>query len=172
MSTAMVHGWQMTCSLLDLGRLMRTVSWTPDTSGTWLPVRRMTWHVGPSTMPHTGTPWVAVLLTVSIFYDIGPSYELEAKDVLANINRTQAAERAKNAVFFPGDLDIDLQTCSGEVPNMSSVWIWRKSVQLFQSCFIHKQKTQTHVTKNRTFRSSVRAVTASRFHLKKFLISS
>jgi len=32
--------------------------------------------------------------------------QLEAKDVLPNINRTQAAERAENAVFVPGDLDL------------------------------------------------------------------
>jgi len=29
--------------------------------------------------------------------------KLEAKDVLPNVNRTQAAERAENAVFVPGD---------------------------------------------------------------------
>jgi len=31
---------------------------------------------------------------------------LEAKDVLPNVNRMQAAERAKNAFFVPGDLDL------------------------------------------------------------------
>ena len=40
--------------------------------------------------------------------------KLETKDVLPNINRTQAAE---NAVFVPGDLDIDLQTRPSEGPN-------------------------------------------------------
>ena len=33
-------------------------------------------------------------------------YKLEAKDVLPNINRTQAADRAGNAVFVPGDIDL------------------------------------------------------------------
>jgi len=31
--------------------------------------------------------------------------KLEAKDVLPNINRTQAAERAENGIFVSGDLD-------------------------------------------------------------------
>jgi len=31
---------------------------------------------------------------------------IEAKDVLLNINRRQAAERAENTVFVPGDLDL------------------------------------------------------------------
>jgi len=34
------------------------------------------------------------------------SNKLEAKDVLPNINRTQAAEGLKNVVFVPGDLDL------------------------------------------------------------------
>jgi len=34
------------------------------------------------------------------------NYKLEAKDVWPNINRTQTAERAENAVFVPGDLDL------------------------------------------------------------------
>jgi len=33
-------------------------------------------------------------------------YELEAKDVLPNINRTQAAEKTENIVFVPGDPDL------------------------------------------------------------------
>jgi len=32
--------------------------------------------------------------------------KLEAKDVLRNINCTQAIERAKNVVFVPGDPDL------------------------------------------------------------------
>jgi len=32
--------------------------------------------------------------------------KLEANDVLPNINRMQAAERAENAIFVPGDLDL------------------------------------------------------------------
>jgi len=31
---------------------------------------------------------------------------LDAKDVLPNINRTQASERAKMQFFVPGDLDL------------------------------------------------------------------
>jgi len=46
---------------------------------------------------------------------------LEAKDVLPNINRMQAAERAKKGIFVPGDLDLDPQTRLSEGPNMSSV---------------------------------------------------
>ena len=48
-------------------------------------------------------------------------YILEAKDVFPNINRTQAAQRAENAFFVPGDLDIDIQTRPSEGPNTSSV---------------------------------------------------
>jgi len=46
---------------------------------------------------------------------------LEAKDVLPNLNRTQAAERAKKMPFlFLVTLILDLQTCSSEGPNMTS----------------------------------------------------
>jgi len=57
----------------------------------------------------------------------------------------------------PLTFDLDLQThlCQGR--NMSSVWIWCKSVQQFRRYFIHK-KPQTDGAKNRTFRSSLRAV--------------
>jgi len=37
-------------------------------------------------------------------------YKPEAKDVSPNINRTQAAERAENAVLSPVTLTFDLQT--------------------------------------------------------------
>ena len=88
---------------------------------------------------------------------------LDAKDVLRNLNRTQAAERADKWRFcfqWPWSLtfDLDLQTRPSEGPNTSSVWIWRKSVQRFPRYFIHKQKTQTDGAKNRTSRSSLRAV--------------
>jgi len=45
-------------------------------------------------------------------YEVAPTNmhkaldKLEAKDVLPDINRTQATERAKNAAFVPGDLDL------------------------------------------------------------------
>jgi len=45
--------------------------------------------------------------------------KLEAKDVLPNINRTQAAKRAENSGFVP--VDLDLQTRPSERPNTSSV---------------------------------------------------
>jgi len=48
-------------------------------------------------------------------------YKLEAKDVLLNINCTQAVERVEN---------LDLQTRPSEGPNTSLVWIWRKSVHV------------------------------------------
>jgi len=47
------------------------------------------------------------------------SEKLDAKDVLPNINYTQATKRPKNVVFVPGDLY--LQTRLSEKPNMSSV---------------------------------------------------
>jgi len=37
---------------------------------------------------------------------INKDNKLEPKDVLPNTNRTQAAERAENAVFVHGDLDL------------------------------------------------------------------
>ena len=50
----------------------------------------------------------------------------EAKDVLPNINRTHAAERAENAVFLSLvtstlTLDLDLQTLPSQGQNTSSV---------------------------------------------------
>jgi len=54
-------------------------------------------------------------------------------------------------------LTFDLQTRLSEAPNMSSVRIWRKYVRRFPRYFIHK-KTQTDGAKNRTLRSSLRAV--------------
>jgi len=48
--------------------------------------------------------------------------KLEAKDVLPNINRTQAAERGKKCRFLSlVNLTFDLQTRLSEVPNMSFV---------------------------------------------------
>jgi len=91
-------------------------------------------------------------------------YELQAKDVLPNINRTQDTETAeKNAVFVRGNLDLwPWHSNSSERGTKHvSLWIWRKSVQRFLGYFIHKQKSQKQ---NRTvyrltaFRSSMRAV--------------
>jgi len=70
----------------------------------------------------------------------------QPKDVLPNVNRTQAAERAEKCRFcpwwpWPLTVHIDLQTHPSEGPNTSSMWIWCKSVQRFLSCFIHNQKT-------------------------------
>jgi len=54
---------------------------------------------------------------------------LQAENVSPNTNRTQAAERAKNAVFVPGDIDLWPLTLTfklvssrlSEGPNSSSV---------------------------------------------------
>jgi len=92
----------------------------------------------------------------------------QAKDVLPNTNCTQAAERAKNAVFVFGDLD--LQTYRSEGPNTSSMRISCKFVPQFLEIFHtntkKQQKTQTDSAKNGTFHSSLRALitTNSRFH--------
>jgi len=52
--------------------------------------------------------------------------KLEPKDILPNINRTQATERAKKCrllslVTLTFDLDLDFQTRPSEGPNTSSV---------------------------------------------------
>jgi len=57
----------------------------------------------------------------------------QATDVLPNTNCTQAAERAKNAVFVFGDLD--LQTYRSEGPNTSSMRISCKFVPQFLEIF-------------------------------------
>jgi len=60
----------------------------------------------------------------------------------------QAAERAKNAVFFvPGDLD--LQTCPHEGPNASSVQTWQKSIQRFPEIF-HTNQNNHKLTAPKT----------------------
>ena len=63
----------------------------------------------------------------------------------------------KMPFLVPGDLYLDFQTRPSEAPNTSSVWIRCKSVQRFPRYFIHKQKV-TNSAKNRTLRSSLRAV--------------
>jgi len=57
-------------------------------------------------------------------------------------------------------LDTDIQTRQSEEPNMSSVWIWCKSIQRFQKYMNHKQtnKKVTDSAKTRTVRSLLRAV--------------
>jgi len=72
-------------------------------------------------------------------------------------------KRPKNSVFslwwpWPFIFDLDLQTHPSEGRNTSSVWIWRKSVQRFPRYFIHERKSHRHGAKNRTLRSSLRAV--------------
>jgi len=84
---------------------------------------------------------------------------LEAKDVLPNINCTQTAVMDEKCRFLSlVTLTFDLQTHLSKGPKMSSVKIWRKSVQQFRRYFIHKLKTQTDGAKNRTFRSSLGVV--------------
>jgi len=39
------------------------------------------------------------------------------------------------------NFDLDFKTRPGEGPNVSTVWIWRRSVQRFPRYFIHKRKT-------------------------------
>jgi len=68
----------------------------------------------------------------------------------------------KNAVFIPGDLTFDLWSWHSNSiergPNASTPWIWRTFVQRFPRYFIQTKKPQTDSAKNRTFRSSLRAV--------------
>jgi len=66
-------------------------------------------------------------------------------------NRTQAAERAENAIFVPGDLDLwPLNSFKRGTKHVSGSWdIWP---------IIQKQKNTDWQRQNRTFRSSLRAV--------------
>ena len=71
-------------------------------------------------------------------------HKLAAKDVLPNINRTQAADRAEKChllSLMTLTFDLDIQTRPRKGPNMSSLWIWRKSIQRFPRYFIHKQES-------------------------------
>jgi len=78
-----------------------------------------------------------------------------AKDVLPNISCTQAAERAQNAVFVP---DLDLQTYrlrhQTRLPCESDSNPFSGSGDISNT----NKKPQTDGAKNRTFRSSLRAV--------------
>jgi len=105
-----------------------------------------------------------------------------------NTNCTQAAKKAEKCHFCQRSrspflslvtLTSDLQTRPSEGPIMSSMWFWCKSVQRFPNTkhgtkhvfhmnlaqihsavpeIFYTQKTQTDGDKNRTFRSSLRAV--------------
>jgi len=92
--------------------------------------------------------------------------KLQAKDVLPNTNCSQAAERAENAVFVPGDLDL--------WPLTLTLKLVRARDQTFLPCEFGEfganpfsgpgdisytnRKKQTDGAKNRTVRSSLRAV--------------
>jgi len=75
----------------------------------------------------------AIRLGISPHSSNGNNY----KDVLPNINCTQAAETTEKCCFCLCDLD--LQTRPSEGPNTSSMWVWHKFVQRFQRYFIHNK---------------------------------
>jgi len=86
--------------------------------------------------------------------------KLEAKDVLPNINRTQTTERAGKCRFSSlMILNLTFKLVRTRDQTVSSVWIWRKSVQRFPRYFIQKQNV-TDSTKSRPLCSSLRAVNA------------
>ena len=114
---------------------------------------------------HTNKP-MSFLLEAGAFKSASLRTEkkLEAKDVLPNVNRTQA-ERTKNAVFVPGDLYLWRSTVTFKLSERGTKHIFRVNLAQIRSAvpipryFIHKQKgPQTDCAKNRTFRSSLRAV--------------
>jgi len=72
--------------------------------------------------------------------------KLEAKDVLPNkphAGRQKGRKITFVCPWWPWHLtfDLDLQIRPSEGPNTYTVWIWRKSVQLFRIYFIYKQKS-------------------------------
>ena len=91
------------------------------------------------------------------------SLKLEAKDVRCFTKHKphaghQKRRKCRFCLWWSWSLtfDRDLQTRPSVGPNTSSVWIWRKSVQSRDiSC---TNKKHTDGAKNRTFRSSLRAV--------------
>jgi len=88
------------------------------------------------------------LYNCKIMYEI--LKKVEAKDVLPNINCTQAAERAEKISFLSlVILTFDLQTRLSEGPKTSSVWIWLKSIQRFPQ-IIHTQTKTTHWWRQKT----------------------
>jgi len=87
--------------------------------------------------------------------------QLEAKDVLPIINRTQTAERAKIPFFVPGDPDFWPMTLTFKLvrPRDQKHLPCEFCANLFSgSGDISYTKHQTNGAKNRTFRSSRRAV--------------
>ena len=85
------------------------------------PLKRW-WHGGGVLVLAAVTPaehQLSMCMCASFPALLGSKSKLEVKDVLPNINCTQAAERAENAVFVPCDLD--LQTRLSKGPNTSSV---------------------------------------------------
>jgi len=83
------------------------------------------------------------------------------KDVLPNINRTQAAERAEKFRFLSlVTLNFDLWSWPSNSSERGRKHVFRVNLAQIRSAVpvIHKQKPQTNGTKNRTFRSSLRAV--------------
>ena len=67
------------------------------------------------TSPSVGNPRVGVYASCPVTgvprsrcvsHNTNINYKLQAKDVLPNINRTQAAESSDDAVFVPGNLDL------------------------------------------------------------------
>jgi len=87
----------------------------------------------------------------------------EAKDVSPNINRTQAAKRAEKCRFCPGDLDLWPLTLTFKLVRARDQT--RLSCELGANPFsgspdisYTNKKLPTDGVKNRTFRSSLRAV--------------
>jgi len=89
-------------------------------------------------------------------------YAIEAKDVLQT-NCTQTAERAENPIFcscwpWPLIFGLDIQTHPSEGPNTPSLWIWCKATQRLPDIFRTQTRKSHSTQKNRTLRSSLRAV--------------
>jgi len=102
---------------------------------------------------------------VSLLHRATINYSLEVgpKDVLPNINRTQAAERAKNAVFVFGDLDLWHLTLTFELVrarDQASLPYEFGANRFSGSRYISytNKKPHTDGAKNRNFRSSLRSV--------------
>ena len=96
---------------------------------------------------------------VRICYAGRPS--LEAKDVLRNINRTQAAERADKYCFVPDDPELWPLTLTFKVVRARNQT--RLSCEFDSNPFSRSQdiwgtSKQSHSAKKRTLRSSLRAV--------------
>ena len=82
---------------------------------------------------------------------LGKTKRLTLWDVLPNIKCTQSTERAKKCRFLSlvtFTFDLDIQTCPSKGPNMSSMWIWSKSVQQFPRYFINKKSQRQRQKQN------------------------